>query len=343
MRVYLYEMVSGGGALLPSKVNRQDSCLAELDDFHQLPNLISDGCLMLKQLVEIYLTMPEVEVWVSIDSRLTEFGKQLQDLASVDGKSPVVLYAEPTTPWAVFEECCRGADWTQIVAPELGRLLEDAAGRCVIAGGSLLGPEYKLLQLGVDKIRLHRWAEQHDVRMPSWGILENGESEFVIADSRTLLKPVCGTGGVGVQYATEAFPETGRWLLEKYVSGTSVSVAAMVTPKGPVLLPPCYQLLGGQHGFEYESASLIEDQEHRARAWRLADQVFSALPLSESRGWVGLDLILGEHEDADVLIEMNARVTSTVEVISQLDSFVPYQWNKSTNLTELMLAAVAGN
>ena len=55
-----------------------------------------------------------------------------------------------------------------------------------------------------------------------------------------------------------------------------------------------------------------------------------------------LDLILGEKEEDDVLIEVNPRVTSTIEILNTLDAFVPYQSNRSTNVTELMLAAATG-
>ena len=128
MRVYLYEMVSGGGAFLPSGVTHEDTCLAELEDFHQFPNLIADGSRMLEQLVRLFLNLPDFEVWISVDSRLKSFGEHLQTITNSAGISPMVLFADPATPWAVFEECCRGADRSILVAPELANLLETAVG-----------------------------------------------------------------------------------------------------------------------------------------------------------------------------------------------------------------------
>ena len=78
MRVYLYEMVSGGGAFLPAAVTNGDTCLAELGDFHQVPNLIADGSQMLEQLVRLFLNLPDFEVWISVDSRLKSFGEHLR-------------------------------------------------------------------------------------------------------------------------------------------------------------------------------------------------------------------------------------------------------------------------
>ena len=60
MRIYLYEMVSGGGALLPANITRKDTCLSALDDFHRIPSLVSDGSKMLEQLVQLFLRMPEM-------------------------------------------------------------------------------------------------------------------------------------------------------------------------------------------------------------------------------------------------------------------------------------------
>ena len=340
MRIYLYEMVSGGGALLPAGVPRKDTCLSALDDFHQISNLVADGSKMLDQLVQLFLRMPEMEVWVSVDTRLKEFGRKLQAMVNARGESPMVLFADPTTPWAVFEECCRGADKSVLVAPELANLLETTVGKCLIAGGDSLGAARPLRKLGIDKSSLHSWAEQFEIPMPNWGILENGVCS--IQADKLICKPLLGTGGVGICEQESGLPAEGIWLLEEKVEGEAVSVTAIMTAQGLALLPPCYQRLGGESGFEYQGATLIDDENHQQRAWQLADDVFSKLPLENTRGWIGLDLILGEKEDEDVLIEMNPRITSTIEILAALDTFVPYQWDRSTNVTELMLAAATG-
>ena len=342
MRVYLYEMVSGGGAFLPAAVTNEDTCLAELGDFHQVPNLIADGSQMLEQLVRLFLNLPDFEVWISVDSRLKSFGEHLQAITNSAGASPMVLFADPTTPWAVFEECCRGADRSILVAPELANLLEIAVGKCLIAGGKMLGADKKLRKLGINKFALHRWAEEHHVEMPAWGLLVDGEISGGVDLVNAICKPVMGTGGVGVRLLDDDFPHVGSWLVENVVPGKSVSVAAIVTAEGPVLLPPCYQSLGGEFGFEFQDGAVMKDPVHIERTWRLAHKVFSKLPLEESRGWIGLDLILGEESDKDVLIEVNPRITSTIEAVASLAEFVPFQSDKSTNVSELMLAAAIG-
>ncbi len=342
MRVYLYEMVSGGGALLPAAITAEDTGLADIQDFHEIAPLISDGSQMLEQLVELFLEVPDVEVWVSVDSRLKQFGQQLMERTGPDGNQPFVLYADPQTPWAVFEECCRGADWTLVVAPELGGLLEDACGRCVVSGGSLLGAGLKLRQLGIDKQRLHHWADNHNIPMPPWGIAEAGASDFNWSPSKTLVKPIQGTGGVGIRVVGDSLPSEGKWLLETIVPGIPVSVVVNLTKEGAVLLPPCHQILGGAGGYEYLSAELLEHEGHKQRAWDLSRRVLNELPLGGSCGWIGLDLMLGDNPEEDLLIEINPRVTSTISVLAELESFVPDQWSKSTNLTELMSEEING-
>lgn len=342
MRTYLYEMVTGGGAMLPSALIQEDSCLNELADFHQVSNLITDGAQMLRQLVQLYLNLPGIDVWVSVDSRLAEFGQQLKGLTNDAGVSPMVLFAEPQTPWAVFDECCLGADRTLIVAPELGSLLETAVGRCLAVGGNLLGPDRRLRELGIDKIALHRWADDIGLPMPAWGILENGKLTGKMNAEDSLLKPVTGTGGVGICPLDLEGPPGGIWLVEQRVTGIPVSVSVILTDQGPVLLPPCYQDLGGEHGFEFTGAWLVDDVSHQSRAWRLAEAVLNRIPLGQSRGWIGLDLMLGHGSQEDMLIEINPRITASIEVLSDLEAFQPYQWSRFTNVKELMFAATTG-
>ena len=92
---------------------------------------------MLEQLVELFLLMPDVEVWVSVDS-LETVRTATEGANGVDGNQPFVLYADAQTPWAVFEECCRGAlDADR--RSRIGGLLEDHVGlRCI--RGDCLAP-----------------------------------------------------------------------------------------------------------------------------------------------------------------------------------------------------------
>ena len=59
---------------------------------------------MLEQLVELFYLMPDVEVWVSVDSRFETVQTATEGANGVDGNQPFVLYADAQTPWAVFEE-----------------------------------------------------------------------------------------------------------------------------------------------------------------------------------------------------------------------------------------------
>ena len=219
--------------------------------------------------------LPDFEVWISVDSRLKSFGERLQAITNSTGASPMVLFADPTTPWAVFEECCRGADRSILVAPELANLLETAVGKCLIAGGKLLGADKKLRKLGINKVALHGWAEENHIDMPAWGVLVDGEisGESVV---NAVCKPIMGTGGVGVRLLDDDFPHVGSWLIENVV-GNSVSVAAIITAEGCVVTT-LLSIVGGEFGFEFQDGAVIKDPAHIERAWRLAQESFSKLP-----------------------------------------------------------------
>ena len=120
-----------------------------------------------------------------------------------------------------------------------------------------------------------------------------------------------------------------------------MSVVANLTKEEAVLLPPCHQILGGKGGYEYLSAELLEHEGHLEER-KIIATCTRRITLGWFIGWIGLDLILGDNREEDFLIEINPRVTSTISVLSELESFVPDQWSRSTNLTELMSEAMSG-
>ena len=72
-----------------------------------------------------------------------------------------------------------------------------------------------------------------------------------------------------------------------------------------------------------------------------AFSVFDRLPSGHSRGWISLDGIVADREI--YMIEVNPRITASFNSLCEISSFVPYQELQSTNVTELMSAAIWGN
>ena len=132
-----------------------------------------------------------------------------------------------------------------------------------------------------------------------------------------------------------------EWLVEEFVQGESYSVSAVFHQDGFTMLPPWRQELGGIHDFEYVGGSLCEDQAVIERLNKWAFTVFAALPSGNSRGWISLDAVMAKEKI--YLMEVNPRITASFDSLCQLSSFAPYQGLQSTNVTDLMSAAIWGN
>jgi predicted ATP-grasp superfamily ATP-dependent carboligase len=102
---------------------------------------------------------------------------------------------------------------------------------------------------------------------------------------------------------------------------------------GVTAFPPCWQRLSQDGRFTYHGGSLVRERELAQRATSLAIQAINAMP--PARGYVGVDMVLSDAADglADVVIEINPRITT---------SYVGLRAAISQNLAGLMLACVRG-
>jgi predicted ATP-grasp superfamily ATP-dependent carboligase len=334
VKLFIYEMVCGGGATLPADC---DGELAQLDDFLTLPALVADGSAMLLAVAQCCQTLPAVEIVVTVDSRLESLVRLLKS------RGVTVQVVDARDPWSQFLQVGRDADKCIVIAPELNSLLSVAVEKCNACGcGKLIGPDQDLLAIGVDKVLLHHWADIHEIRMPDWTHMRGGNGDVSHLDDTLVLKPINGTGGIGMRkISSHGLPSDGEWLVEEFVRGESYSVSAIFHQDGFTMVPPWRQELGGADGFEYVGGSICDDENviERLNAWAVA--VFNSLPRANSRGWISLDAIVAVEEI--YLIEVNPRITASFDSLCELASFVPYQELQSTNVTELMSAAIWGN
>jgi predicted ATP-grasp superfamily ATP-dependent carboligase len=208
----------------------------------------------------------------------------------------------------------RSARGVVLIAPEQHGVLLRLVGEVERVGGTLLSPGAEFVGIASDKhetaIRLYAAG----VMSPEGIVLMPGEKTPASFPYPGVLKPIDGVGSVGVKRvdAQRKVPkEAGAYRLERLIEGVPVSVSVVCGPAGLVPLAPCRQLLGGAGGFEYHGGSLPVAPEFVDRAQRLALSAVAAMP--PTRGWVGVDMILGSAEDgsADRVIEINPRTTTS--------------------------------
>jgi hypothetical protein len=99
-------------------------------------------------------------------------------------------------------------------------------------------------------------------------------------------------------------------LVESYQAGIPVSVSAILQDDNMQWLPAGRQDVDLDEGI-YRGGAIPLEPSYDQRAARLARQALLAMP--RSRGFVGLDMVLGDNPDGedDVVIEINPRITTS--------------------------------
>jgi predicted ATP-grasp superfamily ATP-dependent carboligase len=235
-----------------------------------------------------------------------------------------------------FARCAKAADWTLLIAPEIGGELALRAARASDAGARLLSPSTNLVIQTSEKNFAADQLRQHGVPVPFGLMLAHAITEEAIAPFTeagvdhmlrklprsvppgfpfpAVLKPVFGAGSQDVRYipSRDLIPEVDRICrLEKFHPGEPVSVAALCGPAGRVLLSPCRQRLSNDGRFTYLGGSLPLPPPLAVRTAQLGEQAIATL--DEPLGYLGVDLVLGDDPTGadDVVIEINPRLTTS--------------------------------
>ncbi|MCC7083638.1 MAG: ATP-grasp domain-containing protein [Pirellulales bacterium] len=319
--VLLYELACSGGL---------SSTRAEMvaDDA-----LIREGRAMLASLAADFAAIDGVETLVMRDARWTEMEFPGCKVLEIDSQA-----AEE----CVLREISGQATATMIVAPEIDGLLIERCEWVEQAGGRLISPSCKIATLATDKQWTAGHLQQHGVRAPQGVLLDRDEllpSDFKYP---AVLKPIDGCASHDVWLVRDATDarciSVPRWAfpmrLEEFVPGIAASVAVLCGPNKLQPLTPCRQRLSNDGRFQYLGGSLpiavgqtFPPAESRSpllvdkndfptvglakRAQDLAVRAVATLP--EPRGYLGVDLVLGDDPNGqdDVVIEINPRLTTS--------------------------------
>lgn len=317
MRILLYEFVTAGGLF------------ADFGDGRLPESLQAEARAMIGSLAADMAALPGVTAWVLRDTRLAHWSLkgQMIDVPPSTGE------LDALRRWSA--EC----DWTLVIAPEWRDTLRIRAQSVVEAGGQLLGPSPERIALAADKHATAEFLSARGIAVPDGVALAAGDPLPEVFPLPAVLKPRDGAGSDGVQLLRsqrdlqQARP-TVPARLESFCPGIAASVAILGHGDGRCTrLPACRQHLSADGSFKYLGGSLPLPADLAARAQRLADQVAAALP--PWRGYLGIDLVLGEDEAAgrDVVIEINPRLTT---------SYVGLRAMAAENLAGAMLALASG-
>lgn len=262
----------------------------------------------------------------------------VRDLEAIPSIRTLTLEADdlPSTTDDALDEAfahrCARAKLVCVIAPEERALLAKYTRQARRLGCRLLNASASVIAWASDKNRTAHILRSLGVPHPPMANPRDPENCVVV-------KPIDGAGGVGVTVWDPTTPSSERQIdpirmrFERFCGGMPGSISIMGHPRSPTLLPPVRQhFLPGS--FRYSHGTLLDDPPLIARASAL---VTPLLPLlSDSRGWIGIDLVLGDRDDGskDFVIEVNPRLTS---------SYLTLRGQSDQNLARLLLDGVTAD
>lgn len=289
MKVFVAEYVCGGGF--------GDQRPESLDESLRL-----EGGAMLAALAEDLAKVATLSVPVAKD-----FCPSLPPCEQhpVDPRKPL---------WAQWLRAAQGCNAAIVIAPERGGILAKAVGMLRAADVNVIAGSGDFLRVASDKQQTARVFAAAGVPHPVTLLPSDPRSAARLAlCDRFIVKPRdgCGTESVAVFDAMEDALNSASDddLVQGYVPGSPASVAVIVHGNELVVLPAVSQDISIKNcAYRGGAGPLADDWQRRAAA--LAQCAIAAMP-PHARGYVGLDLVLGEDSANDVVIEINPRLTTS--------------------------------
>ncbi|MEC9350179.1 MAG: ATP-grasp domain-containing protein [Planctomycetota bacterium] len=304
-RIFIYEDTCGGGCEDPLPLQ-----------------LRGEGMAMLCALCEDFAELENIEPVTTLDERL----------------NPEDLPVRPMTVGSAaelaetFDSLAAECDLSLILAPELGGRLARLSRRVADVGGSTHGGDIALVETASDKLRLCRHLDAADVPTIPCRRIEPGR----LSGKPIVLKPRFGAGSLEISTLAPGSPEPiGReeLIATPLIEGMAASVLC-IAGEGTILpLQPCGQRLSSDGAFSYLGGSVpLPGRELVERASELAARAVGSF--AQARGFVGVDLLLGERAKDDRVVEINPRPTT---------SYCALRRRSSVNLARLSLELLDGN
>lgn len=268
----------------------------------------------------------------------------LDVVALVDEGLPLAL---PTgvVPWPVppgreldaVAAAAATADAALVVAPETAGILGRRVAAVQAAGRRPLACDTRFIAIAADKQATALALAAAGVPVPAGRSLEPGAAwprEFVRPAIR---KRRDGVGGDGLLLVGRGVPSPpaarDATRIEAFVPGLPVGVSLICGAGEPRLVAVLEQVFDTAAPGSYRGGRSVAAPAARHRAAGLARRAIAALERAAggvARGWVGVDMILGDREDgiADRVLDVNPRLTT---------AFVGLAAQSSSSLVAAML------
>jgi predicted ATP-grasp superfamily ATP-dependent carboligase len=230
------------------------------------------------------------------------------------------------------------ADAALVVAPETGGILARRVAAVQNAGGRPLACDPAFITIAADKQATALALAAAGVPVPAGRSLEPGAAwppEFFRPAIRKRRDGVGGDGLLFIEPGTPTPPPAhDATRIEAFVTGLPVGVSLICDAGRARPVAVLEQVFDPATPGSYRGGRTVAAPAARHRAAWLARRAIAALERAAdaaARGWVGVDMILGDREDghADRVLEVNPRLTT---------AFVGLAAQSATSLVAAMLA-----
>ena len=293
MKILVFEFMVGGG------VANQHPLNADLQTFyhqgHSMLKAVCEDLLALGHCVEVPIDVNAIH---SLPSEITEL-----KVASESEIDSVLSLAAAETQFIL------------LIAPESNGCLEQLAGLLTEWEGRFVSPGMDFIRITANKWLCHERLSQRNVACPETKLLATKDDTAALTDSffPCVVKPIDGAGSEGVRMVES---RSGLIDLEipilaqQFVRGTAVSVAVIVESTGQVhFFDPGQQIFDAEPFGVHLRTEFPLQEPLQQRATALARAVVDSLP--STRGYFGIDMVLGDDPHDDVVIEVNPRLTTS--------------------------------
>ncbi len=248
----------------------------------------------------------------------------------------------PGADRAVLAAEAAQAEIALVVAPETDGLLADRVACVRAAGGQPLACDASFLELAADKQATATALAAAGVPVAAGRAVATGEAWPAGFRLPAVGKARHGAGCDGfvvVRPGDEPAAAMMPLRIESFVPGMPVGVSCLCGPGGIHPLTPLRQRFSSAPALRYLGAAGVVDGGAAHRASGLACRAVAAVARASAgaaRGWVGVDMILGDRTDGtgDRVLEVNPRLTT---------SFVAHAHSRTTSLVAAALRIAAGS
>src|SRR5262249_20580207 len=126
----------------------------------------TEGWAMLSAVLDDFSQVSNAEVLTLLDRHFEH-----------DYRNGTCLCIQAQDEEKAFRRLAKAADFTLVIAPELGGILERRCGWVMDSGGQLLGPPLAGVQLTADKLALSRYLRDRGVPTPESQLFLAGQEE----------------------------------------------------------------------------------------------------------------------------------------------------------------------